>query len=157
MNIHSIYCIENIFTVQDFWATCACFQKQSFPTKFSLCWIHFLPFKVFEQLCAYPEKQSLAWKFSLYSIYCIFYIQDFWATCACPEFAVLNTFFTVTCGEFRDWWGTVSFKAKFASVWIEWSSIIHHSTGCLQNDYCFAFNLYHNLLHTYRHNGNSRF
>jgi len=34
-----------------------------------LYWIYFLPFKIFEQLCAYPEKQSLPWKFSLYSIY----------------------------------------------------------------------------------------
>jgi len=60
------------------------------------------------------------------NFYCIqytFYIKEFWATCACPEFAVLNTFFAVTCCEVRDWAGTVSFKAKFASVGIEWSTI----------------------------------
>jgi len=27
----------------------------------------------------------------------------------------------VTCGEVRGWGGTVSFKAKFVSIWIEWS------------------------------------
>jgi len=29
----------------------------------------------------------------------------------------------VTCGEVHGWGGIVSFKANFASVWIEWSSI----------------------------------
>ena len=78
-------------------------------------------------------------------------IQDFWATLRLPRktvkyiftvlniyflsFRILNSlhlpwirciehiFFTMTCGEVRDWGGTVSFKAKFASVWIEWSCI----------------------------------
>ena len=58
MNIHSIYCIENIFIVQDYWATCACFLKQSFPAKFLLCWIYFLPFKIVEQLALALKKQS---------------------------------------------------------------------------------------------------
>jgi len=53
------------------------------PNKISLCWIYFLPFKIFGQLCACPEKQNVPW------IHCIeyifFIIQDFWATCACPE------------------------------------------------------------------------
>jgi len=49
------FTVLNIFfIIQDFWATCAC-----------------------------PEKQSVRWKFSLDWIY--FYIQDFWATGACPE------------------------------------------------------------------------
>ena len=158
MDIHSIYCIENIFTVQDFWATCACFQKQSFPAKFSLRWIYFLPFKIFEQLCAYPEKQSLPWNFSLYSTHCTFYIQDLWATCACPEFVVLNIFFTVTCGEVRGWGGTVSFKAKFASVWIEWSSINSPLNWLLAEWLLLMISIpYHDLLHTYRYRGDFRF
>jgi len=35
-------CIEHFFTVQDFWATCACPQKQSLPWNFSLYWINVL-------------------------------------------------------------------------------------------------------------------
>ena len=38
------------------------------PWNFAL-YIFFLPFRIFEQLCACPEKQSLPWKFSLYWIY----------------------------------------------------------------------------------------
>jgi len=156
VNIHWINCIENIFTVQDFWATCACLEKQSFPWKFSLYWIYFLPFKIFEQLCACPENHSFPWIF--HCIKYTFYIPDFWATCACPEFALLNTFFTVTCGEVRDWGGTVSFKAKFASVWIEWSSI-HSPLNWLLSEWLLLLLSipYHNLLHTYRYNGDSRF
>jgi len=55
-----------------------------------------------------------------------FCIQDFLATCACAEKqeSALNSLywiyiFTVTCGEVRGWGGTLSFKAKFASIWIE--------------------------------------
>ena len=73
----NIHCIEIFFTVQDFWATCACREKQSLPWNLSLYWIYFLPFRIFEQLCAWPE------------IFCCikytFYIQDFWRTCTCPE------------------------------------------------------------------------
>ena len=41
VNIHWINCIENFFTVQDFWATRACPEKQSSPWNFSLYWIYF--------------------------------------------------------------------------------------------------------------------
>jgi len=86
-------------------------------------------------------------------VHCIqytFYIQDFWATCACPEFAVLNIYiFTVTCGEVRDWGGTVSFKAKFASVWIEWSSINSPLNWLLAEWLLLMLSTpYHNLLNT---------
>ena len=61
-NFHSI---EYSFYNQDFWATCACPEKQSVP------WIHcieyiFFIIQNFEQTCACPEKQNLPWKFSLY-------------------------------------------------------------------------------------------
>ena len=39
MNIH---CIENLFAVHDFWATCACPEKSELPWNFSLYWIYFL-------------------------------------------------------------------------------------------------------------------
>ena len=51
------HCIEYTFHIEDFnnlrlpW-------KQSFPWNFSLYWVYFLPFRIFEQLCACPEKQS---------------------------------------------------------------------------------------------------
>ena len=42
--------------------------KTELPWNFSLYWIHFLPFRIFQRLCTYLEKQSLPWKFSLYWI-----------------------------------------------------------------------------------------
>ena len=132
---HRIYCIENVFTIQGFWATCAYLEKESFPSNFSLYWIYFLPFKIFEQLALALKNRE------------------------CPEFAVLNIYiFIVTCGEVRDWGGTVSFKAKFASVWIEWSSINSPLNRLLAEWLLLMLSSpHHNLLHTYRHNSDSRF
>jgi len=53
--------------------------KQSFLWNFSLYLIYFLPFRIFEQLCACPEKQSCPGIFQC--IEYTFYIQEFWATC----------------------------------------------------------------------------
>jgi len=135
-----LHCIETFFTVHDFWATCACPEKnrvalkiftavnilftfrifnsfrlprkQSFPwifftvlnifltiqdfsaTAFHLGkrrlpkWIYtvlkiFSPFTNFEQIALALKKQSCPEIF-----HCIehtFYIQEFWATCVCPE------------------------------------------------------------------------
>ena len=98
--------IEHFFTGHDFWATCACPEKTelpwnfslywiyvshsgfknlrfpwkpSFPWKFSLYWIYFLPFRIFEQLCACPEKQNCPGIFHCTEY--TFYIQEFWASC----------------------------------------------------------------------------
>ena len=157
MNINWICYIENIFTVQDFWATCSCLEKTEFSLKLSLYWIYFLPFKIFEQLCSYPEKQSLPWNFSLYSIY--FSHLGLLSNLLLPRIRYIEyIFFTVTCGEVRDWGGTVSFKAKFASVWIEWNSINSPLTWLLAEWLLLMISIpYHNLLHTYRYNGDSRF
>ena len=75
----SLYCVY--FYFQELWATCTCPEKQSVP------WIHcieciFLSFRIFEQLTL-ALKTEFVLK-SLYWMY-IFIIQDFWATCACPE------------------------------------------------------------------------
>ena len=56
-------CIEHFFTVQDFWGTCACPQKQSLPWNFSLYWIYVLHSGFFSKLCL-PWKQSLPWNCS---------------------------------------------------------------------------------------------
>ena len=84
------------FSIQDFWATCACPEKQSVP------WIHcieyiFFIIQDFRATCACPEKQSCPEIFHCIEIF--FIIQDFWVTCACPEnrvcpeFTVLNVYF----------------------------------------------------------------
>jgi len=156
--IYTEHTVLKIFSVfRNFWVTCACFEKQSFLAKFSLCRIYFLPFKIFEQLCAYPEKQSLPWNFSLYSIY--FLHSGFLSNLRLPWIRCIEyIFFAVTCGEVRDTGGTVSFKAKFASVWIEWSSINSPLNWLLAEWLLLMLSIpYHNLLHTYRHNGDSRF
>jgi len=90
VNIHSINSIENFVTVQDFWVTCPCPEKQSLPWDFSLCWniliiqdfwgtLRYpwnfsLYWNIFyhsgflSNLCL-PWKQSLPWKLSVYWIY----------------------------------------------------------------------------------------
>jgi len=66
--------------------------KQSFPWNFSLYWIYFLPFRIFEQLCACPEKQGCPGIF--HCIEYTFYIQEFWAICMrlpCKTEGALNS------------------------------------------------------------------
>ena len=63
----------------------------------SLYWIYIFYHSGFLSRLGLPWKQSLPWNVSLY--WNIFIIQDFWATCACPEsrtcieFTVLNIYF----------------------------------------------------------------
>ena len=159
MKIHGIYCIENIFNVQDFFSNLRLPSKTEFFRKIFTVqyWIYFLSFKIFEQLCAYPEKQSLPWKFSLYSIY--FLHSGILSNLRLPWIRCIEyIFLTVTCGEVRDWAGTISCKAKFASVWIEWSSVNSPLNWLLAEWLLLMLSIpYHNLLHTYSHNGDSRF
>jgi len=60
VNIHWIYWIETFSTVQDFWATCACLEKQKCP-EFTVLNIYFLSFRFLSNL-RLPRKQSLPWK-----------------------------------------------------------------------------------------------
>ena len=95
-----MYCMENFFTFPG---------KTEFALKFSLYWIHFLTFRIFEQLAldrVCPENfhcSGYAFGFRIFEqlalalkktaipefFHCIeyifFIIQDLWATCACPE------------------------------------------------------------------------
>jgi len=57
--------------------------KQIFPWKFSLYWIYFLLFRIFEQRRFLWKKQS--WPEIFHCIEYTFYIQEFWATCVCSE------------------------------------------------------------------------
>jgi len=52
----NINCIENFFTVHNFWATCACPEKTELPWNFSLYWIYFLH-SGFLTTCACPENR----------------------------------------------------------------------------------------------------
>jgi len=119
-------------------------------------YLYFSPFKNFEQLCTYPEKQNLPWNFSLYSIYFLHsgYLSNLrlpWIRCI--EYTFCSD---VQCGS---WLGRhCLFQVNFASVWIECSS-----RNSLLNWLFAEWRLlmlsisYHNLLHTYRYNGDSRF
>ena len=159
MNIHSIYCIENIFSVQDFLATCACLQKQFFRKIFTVLNI-FLTIQDFWATLRLPWKTKFALKiFTAFNI--LFTFRNF-EQLALALNSLLNIsfiyFFTVTCGEVCGWAGTVSFKAKFASVWIEWSSINSPLNWLLAEWLLLMLSIpYHNLLHAYSHNGDSRF
>jgi len=99
-----------IHTVSKFFHRSRFLRNLRLPWNFSLYWIYFLH-SGFLTTCASPEN-SFPWNFSLYWIYfyhsrflsnfalalnnrvaqkfftllnTLFYIQDFWATCACPE------------------------------------------------------------------------
>jgi len=120
--------IFNIFlTLQDFWETLRLPWKTEFALKIFTVFNILFTIRIFEQL-------ALA-LISLYWIY-IFYSD-------------------VRLGT---WLGRHSFKAKFASVWIEWSSIKSPLNWLLEEWLLLMLSIpYHNLLHTYRHNGDSRF
>ena len=105
MNIHWIHCIENFFTVQHFWTTCTCPEKQSFPWKFSLYWLYTFYHSGFLSNLRLPWNFSLYWIYFFHSgflsnfrlpwktesalnsltEYIFFIIQDFWSTCSCAE------------------------------------------------------------------------
>ena len=101
MNIHWIHCIENFFTNQHFWTTYTCPEKQRFPWNFSLYWLYTFYHSGFLSNLCLPWKFSLYWIYFLHSgflsnlrlrwkteFHCFeifFIVQEFWATCACPE------------------------------------------------------------------------
>jgi len=67
----------------EFWTTCACPEKQSWPKIFHCVEIFFTIHRVFEQRCACLKNRECPENF--HCIEYTFHIQDFWATCACPE------------------------------------------------------------------------
>ena len=91
----------NIFIVEDFWATCACPESRVYP-EFTVLNIYLLPFRISEQLALALKNTSCPEIFHFIKIF--FIIQDFWASCACPEnrvcpeFTVLNTYFFILQG-----------------------------------------------------------
>jgi len=100
--IYTEYIVLNIFlTIQDFWATLSLPWKTEFALKFFTILNIYFTFRIFEQLALALKNR------------------------VCPDIfhCIEYMFFTVTCVEVLGWGGTVSFKAKFASIWIQWSSI----------------------------------
>jgi len=112
------HCVGYNFYIKDFWATCACPEKQSLSWYFSLHWNIFylswslsnlrLPWKIecalnslywiyifyhskFWTTCDCPGTQSFPCIFYFNEI--LFIFQDFWATCACPENRVWPDFY----------------------------------------------------------------
>ena len=55
-----------------------------------------------------PWKTELPWNFSLYEIHTFFVIQDFWATCACPENFRCNEILCII----QDFWATCAWPNK---------------------------------------------
>ena len=156
MNIHWIYRIENIFTVQDFWATCACLEKQSFPWNF-----HCIEYISYHS--SFLSNSALTMKYrvcpEIFTVFNIlFTFRNFEQLALALNSLYWIYIFLVTCVGVGDWGGTVSFKAKFASVWIEWSSITSPLNWLLAEWLLPMLSIpCHNLLHTHRYNSDSRF
>ena len=106
----NIPCIENLFTVHDFWATCACPEKTELPWKFSLYWIYFLH-------SGFLNNLRLTWKTegALNSLYwmCFLLFRFFeQLALALKIFAVLNIFFNL-----KDFWATLCLPWKTELTW----------------------------------------
>ena len=84
------HCVEIFFIFQDFWASCACPEKQSVPWNHCIEYI-FLIIQNFEQHTLALKNRVCPEIFHCIEIFFIF--QDFWTTCACPENRVYHEFF----------------------------------------------------------------
>ena len=82
MNIHWIHCIENFFTVQHFWTTYTCPEKQCLPWNFSLYWLYTFYHSGFLSNLRLPWKTYLTWNSSLY--WNIFYHSGFLSNLCLP-------------------------------------------------------------------------
>ena len=79
-----IHCTEYVFfIIQDFWATCTCPEKTKLPWNFSLYWICIFYHSGFLSNLRMPWKTGLSWNFSLYRI-CIFYYSGFLSSLRLP-------------------------------------------------------------------------
>jgi len=78
----NIHCIRNFFTVQHFWTTCTCPEKQSFRWNFSLYWLYtFYHSGVLSNL-RLSYKTDLTWNSSLY--WNIFYHSGYLSNLCLP-------------------------------------------------------------------------
>ena len=147
MNIHLIYCIENIFTVQDFWATCVCLQKQFSRKIFTVLNI-FLTIKDFLATLRLPWKTEFALNFfTVFNIRFTFRMFEHLALALNSLHWIYIFYSDVRWGS---WLGRhYLFKVKFASVWIAWSSINSPLNWLLAEWLLLMLSIpYHKLLHT---------
>ena len=113
--------IEYTFYIQDSWATCACPEK-TVALKFFTVLNMFFTFRSFEQFAFGLKKQRVPW------IYCIeyafFIIQDFWATCACPEnfHSIEYVFFII-----QEFWATCPEKQSCPGIFHLYWNIFYRS------------------------------
>ena len=71
--------------IQEFWATCACPEKQSCPEILQCMEYTFYIQNFWAIWMRLPWKTEFPWYFSEYLNMHFYFIQDFWATSACPE------------------------------------------------------------------------
>ena len=98
----------------------------------SLYWIYIFYHSGFLSNLRLPWKQSLPW---IHCIEIFFIIQDFWATCSCPE----NSLPWIHCIEYiffiiQDFWATCACPEKYELPWkfsLYWNSFYH--SGFLSN------------------------
>jgi len=91
----NFHCSEYTFYIQDFWATCACPEKNRVP------WIHcteylFFIIRDFWATCTCPEKQSCPGVFTVMKIRFAFICEQLALALknrGCSEFTVLNIYF----------------------------------------------------------------
>jgi len=113
------HCIEYIFShSQHFWATCACAEKQCGLN--SLYWIYIFYHSNFDQLALALKNRICPEIFNCRPIERFFIIQDFWATCACPENRAYPEIFH--CIKYtlyiQDSWATCACPEKQSVPWI---------------------------------------
>ena len=138
-----IYCIENLFTLPwktefflQFSTAFNIFYHSGFLSKLRLSWKtefalkiftvgpieYTFTFRIFEQLAS-ALKNNVSWINWIKSIF--FTIQDFWASCACPENRVALIFFTVLI-----WFYHSGFLNKLRLPWkqsLPWINCIQYT------------------------------
>ena len=89
--------VLKFFTIKDFWETLRFPWKRELSWKFSLHVLNIIfIFRIFEQLALALRNRVALKLFTVLNIY--FYVQDFWATWACPKNRVCPDIFD--CIEF---------------------------------------------------------
>ena len=127
VNIHWIHRIENIFTVQDFSATCACPERESFPRKFFTVLNIFFTIQDFWSTLCLPWKTEFAQK--LLAILIILFTFRIFEELAlalkkreCPGFTVLNIYF---CNDVRwgSWLGRHCLRQSYICEYMDWTDV----------------------------------
>jgi len=128
VNIHWIHCIETFFTVQHFWTTCTCPEKQSFPWKFSLYWLYTFYHPGFLSSLPLSWKNRFDLKFFTVLKYFLSFRIFEQLMFAVKLFTVLNILFTFKIFEQL----AFALKNRVCLEFTYWIHISYHS-GYLSN------------------------